>query len=68
MPLFSSFGLKADGKFHEGDCYILLATTQNSGGVQHNVHFWLGSESSQDEQGIAAYKTVELDESLGYVL
>lgn len=29
------------------------------------IHFWIGAESSQDEYGIAAYKTVELDESLG---
>ena len=31
--------------------------------VRH-IHFWIGKESSQDEYGIAAYKTVELDESL----
>jgi hypothetical protein len=29
------------------------------------IHFWLGKETSQDEAGICAYKTVELDESLG---
>ncbi|CAM9905149.1 unnamed protein product, partial [Sphacelaria rigidula] len=36
-----------DGKFHEGDCYILMATTQKGAGLAHALHFWIGSESSQ---------------------
>eukprot|EP00624_Nannochloropsis_granulata_P002317 evm.model.NODE_21757_length_20200_cov_26.998911.2 len=56
------------GLFFKGDAYILLATTQKkSNALQHSVHFWLGSEASQDEIGVAAFKTVELDDSLGGV-
>ena len=48
------------GKFHTGDSYILLSTTRNSGSLQYGLHFWLGAETSQDESGVAAYKTQEL--------
>ena len=54
------------GHFYEGDSYIVLKTAiTKSGGFNWDIFFWLGSESSQDEQGVAAYKTVELDDKLG---
>lgn len=60
------------GKFYGGDAYIILHTykaVDAEGKVTdkllYNVHFWLGAKCSQDEQGTAAYKTVELDDLLG---
>ena len=58
------------GQFHTGDSYIVLHTyikdpEVNPDKLAWNIHFWIGSESSQDEYGTAAYKTVELDDKLG---
>jgi gelsolin len=58
---------KNAGTFYSGDAYIVLHTYKHaeSDKLLYNVHFWLGAECSQDEQGTAAYKTVELDDLLG---
>jgi len=55
------------GTFHTGDSYIVLNTYQKSEdepALYHDVHIWIGQESSQDEYGTAAYKMVECDDSL----
>jgi len=54
------------GEFFGGDSYIILHTKINDEGKkEYDVFFWLGGETSQDEAGTAAYKTVELDDLLG---
>ncbi|XP_020107953.1 villin-2 [Ananas comosus] len=54
------------GKFYSGDSYIVLQTTSGKGGAYlYDIHFWIGKDSSQDEGGTAAIKTVELDAVLG---
>lgn len=54
------------GKFYCGDSYIVLQTTATKSGAYHyDIHFWLGKDTSQDEAGTAAIKTVELDAALG---
>ncbi|KNA10108.1 hypothetical protein SOVF_147420 [Spinacia oleracea] len=54
------------GKFYTGDSYIVLQTSSGRGGAYlYDIHFWLGKDTSQDEAGTAAIKTVELDAALG---
>ncbi|VFQ71900.1 unnamed protein product [Cuscuta campestris] len=54
------------GKFYSGDSYIVLQTTAGKGGAYfYAIHFWLGKDTSQDEAGTAAIKSVELDATLG---
>jgi len=53
------------GSFHSGDAYIVLNTFEKKGAIHQDVHFWLGKDCSQDEQGAAAYQTVALDDQLG---
>jgi len=55
------------GTFYSGDSYIVLNTYKKPGSdaLHWDVHFWLGTHTTQDEAGTAAYKTVELDDKLG---
>jgi len=54
------------GTFYEGDTYVLLFTEQlGPNTFSWNIHFWIGTQSSQDEYGTAAFKVVELDDRLG---
>jgi gelsolin len=52
------------GQFFRGDSYIILKTYKVGDALKHDIHIWIGSESSQDEYGTAAYKMVEADEYL----
>lgn len=52
------------GSFYRGDSYIILHTEKDaeSEELHRFIYFWLGDESTADEMGTAAYKTVELDD------
>lgn len=54
------------GHFYNGDSYIILNTykDEDTEELNYDVHFWIGKNSTQDEYGTAAYKTVELDTKL----
>jgi len=61
---------KTYGSFYSGDSYILLHTylkdpSKADSALAWDVHFWLGQDTTQDEAGTAAYKTVEIDDFLG---
>jgi len=60
-------GEQFNEKFYNGDSYIILHSykEENKEDLKFNVHFWLGKNTSQDEAGAAAIKTVEVDDYLG---
>ena len=67
-----NFGIKRIPKetyrqFYRGDSYIVMHTYKVETALKWDIHFWIGSQSSQDEYGVAAYKAVELDDLLGGV-
>lgn len=54
-----------NGQFFNGDSYIVINSIKdpkNDKKIIHDLHYWLGAASSQDEKGTCAYKTVELDD------
>jgi len=55
---------KQYGSFYDGDSYIILNTKKDpeSDKLLYDIYFWLGKDTTQDEAGTAAYKTVELDD------
>ncbi|XP_078408815.1 villin-1-like [Cetorhinus maximus] len=56
---------KSYGNFYEGDCYIVFATFKTGSSFTYSIHFWIGKDSSQDEQGAAAIYTTQMDDHLG---
>ncbi|NXV47827.1 VILI protein, partial [Uria aalge] len=58
---------KSYGNFYEGDCYVLLSTRKTGSSFSYSIHYWLGKDSSQDEQGAAAMYTTQMDDHLGTV-
>jgi gelsolin len=56
------------GCFYSGDSYVIVhgwAEVDTPDKVKYDIYIWIGSTSSQDEYGTAAYKMVELDEVIG---
>lgn len=55
---------KMYGSFFSGDSYILFHSYMHEDKLLHHIFFWLGEQTTTDEMGTAAYKTVELDDFL----
>uniref|UniRef100_A0A5F8GAA5 Advillin n=1 Tax=Monodelphis domestica TaxID=13616 RepID=A0A5F8GAA5_MONDO len=57
--------LSFHGHFYEGDCYVVLSTRSSGSLLSQDIHYWIGKDSSQDEQSCAAIYTTQLDDYLG---
>ncbi|CAL5229458.1 g12784 [Coccomyxa viridis] len=54
------------GKFYTGDSYVILNTTKLGGDkLSHEIFYWQGKESTQDETGASAILAEQLDASMG---
>lgn len=56
---------KHHGVFYSGDSYVILYTYLKNSKEYHIIYFWLGNDSTMDEQGAAAAAAVQLDDQLG---
>jgi len=56
---------KTHGQFYSGDCYIVLKTIETKTSKEYDLFYWLGKDSTQDEQGAVAYHTVTCDDHFG---
>lgn len=55
-----------NGKFYEGDCYIVLKTyIDDTNSLNWNIYFWIGSQAALDKQACAAMHAVNLRNLLG---
>lgn len=55
-----------NGKFYEGDCYIVLKTfIDDSNSLNWQIFFWIGSQATLDKQACAAMHAVNLRNLLG---
>ncbi len=51
---------------YSGDAYLVLYTAEDEDGVKsYNLHYWIGDDATQDENGAVAYYAVVLDDLLG---
>lgn len=53
------------GVFYSGDSYVILYTYLKNTREYHIIYFWLGNDSTSDEQGAAAAAAVQLDDKFG---
>uniref|UniRef100_A0A4W5P2M2 Villin-1 n=1 Tax=Hucho hucho TaxID=62062 RepID=A0A4W5P2M2_9TELE len=64
------FPSKTYGHFYEGDSYVILYVSNRCNvmtSFTYDIHYWLGKDTSNDEQGAAAIYTTMMDEHLGGV-
>jgi hypothetical protein len=52
------------GQFNSGDCYIVKYTYTVNNKENYILYYWIGKNSTKDEQGTVALKTIELDKEL----